>query len=151
VTPGSGGKLLLAAAAIIVAAVVIASIVVLGPPSAQRQRRLDAARVADLATIERLVGAFVRVHKVLPHDLGALAAEPGFRAPRNDPDSGAPYEYATLSTDSYSLCATFTTAGEGEAPFNTYGPSADATWAHGVGHQCFIRHADIPSKSAASP
>jgi hypothetical protein len=145
-TPGSGGKLLLAAGAVVVAVVIISSLVLVGPPSVQRQRKVDAARVRDLQGIERFVTGYARLHKALPADMGALAAEPGYHVPLKDSEDGEQYEYALLGADSYRLCATFKTASDSETALNSYGLAQDATWAHGIGRQCFDRHADISPK-----
>ena len=142
----SGSGILVAVAAAVVGAAVITGIVVLGPPSMQRQQRLDVVRVLNLATIERLVSSYAKLHRALPHDLGSLAQEPGYSVPRGDPESGGPYEYEALGAGSYRLCATFRTHTSHEAPGNPYVRSGYDTWAHGIGHQCFNRRADLEAR-----
>jgi hypothetical protein len=142
---------MLTAATAAVGAAVIAAIVLLGSPTTERQRRLDAVRVDDLAAIERLVASFASLHKALPPDLGSLAREPGYAVMLNDPDSGAPYEYEKLSVDSYRLCAIFKTPNSNDTFLNAYERSRNATWVHGVGRQCFDRHADLAVRSHEAP
>jgi hypothetical protein len=142
---------MLTAATAAVGAAVIAGIVLLGSPATERQRRLDAVRVDDLASIERLVASFASLHKALPHDLDSLTREPGYAVTLNDPDSGAPYEYETLSIDSYRLCATFKTRSSNDAPRNAYRRPLNETWVHGVGRQCFDRRADLAMRSREAP
>jgi hypothetical protein len=137
---GSGGALLVGAAAIVVCAAIIAGIAVLGSPATQRQRRLDAARIADLESIARLVSAFAGLHKALPADIGVLQREPGYRVPPGDPESGKPYQYEVLGTDAYRLCATFATrSSRDEPPYDVWG----GMWHHGAGRQCFNRHVEL--------
>jgi hypothetical protein len=146
VTRGSGGILLIVATAAVVAAVV-AGISILGSPAAQRQQRLDSLRVEDLATIERLTGSFVSLHKALPRDLASLAQEPGFAVRTQDPESGVPYDYQTLSADSYRLCAIFKTRSSEVPSFKVIGQPPGTTWAHDIGRQCFTRSANLRSGS----
>jgi type II secretory pathway pseudopilin PulG len=129
---------------IAVFAAVIAAVVTIGPPSAQRERRLDAARISDLESIQNAVAAYVERHAALPADLPALAREPGYALSIADPQTGAPYVYQVTGATSYRLCASFTTdtarEGRDERPDYTY--SVD--WAHGAARQCFERHAKKP-------
>ena len=141
---GWGGVLLIAATAAVGAAVV-AGISILGSPTVQREQRLDSARIEDLTTIERLIGRFAALHKRLPPDLASLVREPGFSVRTNDPESGVPYDYQTLGADSYVLCATFKTRSSDATSHNTYGQPLGATWAHGIGRQCFTRSTSSPT------
>jgi hypothetical protein len=136
----SRGSMLLVAATVAVVGAVVAGIVVLGSPSTQRKERFDSVRVQNLGAIERFVTSYAKTHKRLPDSFGTLTEEPGYLVPRGDPDSGAPYEYEPLGRDTYRLCATFGTATSSEAP--------ESTWAHGIGRQCFERHAEVSGDSA---
>jgi len=137
-------RILATAVTVAVIAVVIAAVVTLGPPGAQRERRLDAARVSDLQVIQNAVMGYVARHEALPPDLATLAREPGYALSTSDPQTGAPYVYEVTGATSYRLCASFTTdtANEGrdERPDYTY----SVEWAHGAGRQCFERHAKKP-------
>lgn len=134
----SGGKILAAAAtAIIVGAVITA--IVLDPPGVQRQRKMDARRVEDLMTIQRVVTEYWSRHRALPPDLATLDQEPGLRVPANDPETGASYVYETTGPKSYRLCAEFArSTSERPTP-----PMYLENWAHGAGRHCFDRK--IPS------
>lgn len=139
-----GSAILVAVAAAVVVAAVIAGIAVLGPPSAQRQQRLDLIRVGDLATIERLVSSFAKLHGALPRDLSSLAREPGYSIPLGDPESGKRYDYEALDAGSYRLCAIFTTRTSRETTSaNPYGGPGNDTWVHEIGRQCFSRRANL--------
>jgi type II secretory pathway pseudopilin PulG len=134
-------RILAMAVTVAVVAAVIAAVVILGPPGAQRERRLDAARISDLQMIQSAVMGYVARHEALPADLATLAKEPGYALSTSDPQTGAPYVYEVTGTTSYRLCASFTTdtakERRDERPDYTY----SVEWAHGAGRQCFERHA----------
>jgi hypothetical protein len=140
------GRIILLAATLAVTAAVVAGIVLLGSPAAQRRQRLDIARLHDLETIDRLVASFARTHGTVPDSMEALIHEPGYSVPRNDPESGAAYEYKQLSSDSYQICATFFTDSASNTLGGSYALSFNATWAHGSGRHCFVRHTDVSGK-----
>jgi len=133
----SGVRLLVVAVTLVVIATLVASIMVLGSPGKQRQLRLDERRVGDLIGIKNAITFYVNQHDALPLDLGALANQPNLRIRRTDPETGAPYEYASVGGRSYRLCAVFAASSQGDripAPyFNEMG------WEHGPGRQCFDR------------
>ena len=126
---------------IVVAISVISAIVVLGGPSAQRQRKMDEVRVRNLASIAMSVNSYFARHSELPADLDALAKEPGYRIPRNDPDTGQPYGYQVLGAALYRLCGDFTGDSATDSP-GVYNVYMDVNWSHGSGHQCFERNAE---------
>lgn len=130
-----------AVASAVVAASVIAAIVMLGGPSVQRKHKMDGVRVQNLTLIALSVNGYFTRHKELPADLDALAKEPGYRISRLDPDTGKPYGYQMLSATSYRLCADFTRDSANDSPefYNAY---VNVSWAHGPGHQCFVRNTD---------
>ena len=150
-TPGPGARILMGCATAVVAAAVITGIVLLGPPGAQRAKRLDEVRITDLQNIEGLIANFTRVHKTLPGDIATLAREPGYFIRRNDPETGVPYEYEVLGPDTYRLCATFKTATSNETNPNLFEQRINTTWAHGVGRQCFSRHANAVRGADTGP
>jgi type II secretory pathway pseudopilin PulG len=137
----TGVRILVTGVSLAVLAAVVAAIIVMGSPTQQRQRRLDERRVQDLSTIATTIGIYASAHEALPPDLSVLGKEPGPRRAPKDPETGAPYEYIVLGTESYQLCAVFVT------------PSADADtarpyqerdgWTHGAGRQCFERKQKI--------
>jgi hypothetical protein len=150
VTRGSGGIMLIVAATAVGAAVVT-GILMLGSPAVQREQRLDSVRVRDLAAIELLIASYAGLHKAQPRDLESLAREPGYSVRTNDPESGVPYDYETRGADSYRLCATFKTGSSEATSRNMYGQSLGATWAHGIGRQCFSRHTNLPPHLPVGP
>ena len=143
---GGTGKWILMAATLMVVAAVVAGIAVLGSPAAERRARLDAARLADLRTIERLTASYSRVHRALPDSLEALAREPGYSVPANDPDSRAPYVYKRLTAESFQLCAVFDTDSATRPEGDPYGSAFNAEWMHGQGLHCFERHVKLPEQ-----
>jgi len=147
VSAASPGRWLMVAASAVVVATVAAAVVAIGPPSAQRDARLDARRVQDLARIAELVDAHARRTGALPRDLDALAA-PGLRLPL-DPGAGGGYAYQATGTRSYRLCAVFATdtARAGER----LQPETMDEWSHGVGQRCFERRVAKPETDATAP
>lgn len=133
---GMRGRILGVALALGALAVVAATIG-LDPPARQRARSLDARREADLNALEIAIREHARRHGDLPADLAVLAAEPGFRAPSGDPQSGAPYGYEIVSTSGYRLCADFSTDTKADPGPGT--PAVTTGWAHAAGRQCFER------------
>jgi hypothetical protein len=141
VNPAPRRMILPAIVSAVVVSAVIAAIVILGPPSVQRQRKMDEARVQNLTHIELSVNGYFVRHKELPADLDALAKEPGYHIARSDPDTGKPYGYQILSPTSYRLCADFTADSATDSP-DSYNAYINVTWAHGQGRQCFDRNTD---------
>ncbi len=135
--PGTG-RWLAIAATVAVAAAVAAAIATMGGPASQRQAKLDARRVDDLARIVRDVRAHFESQDRLPPDLAAVANQPGRRLPR-DPGTGSAYEYATTGADRFRVCAIFSTD-TAKTPEGAEG-WRDADWSHGAGRQCFERKA----------
>jgi len=133
---GHPGRPLMIVAAVVILATVAAAIYVMGAPDAQRQRRLDERRVADLSAIQQAIEAHYREHGALPLDLRTLAARPGLGLEIVDP-AGSPYQYRAEGARAYRLCAVFATdtadrSATGFAP-------ANREWAHGIGSTCFRR------------
>jgi len=132
----TGVRILLVAVTTAVITSIVAAALVLGSPEQQRQRRLDECRVRDLSTIANSINLYVGAHGALPADLSALGKEPGPRRAPSDPGTGSPYEYEVLGSESYRLCAVFTTA-SADAETTPY-PEREG-WSHGMGKQCFER------------
>jgi hypothetical protein len=87
------------------------------------------------------IGLYASTHEALPPDLSVLGKEPGPRRAPKDPDTGAPYEYAVLNTESYRLCAVFVTA---SPDANAAPPYTEREgWTHSTGRQCFERKQKI--------
>ena len=153
----------LAASATAVVAAVAFGLVVLGSPAQERERRIDARRVADLHGIAAASNLYWSRHSRLPGSLDDLTAAPGLRVNTRDPVSSEVYGYAALDSLRYEVCATFdgeSPAGPGEpnpvpqvvqmscqgchaaARIRVDGPVTGQLnprdlWTHGIGRQCF--------------
>lgn len=128
------GRWLIAVAVVVVSGTVVAAVLVMGTPDTQRELRIDARRVADLASIENAIEVHYRTHGELPEDLATLTTKPGVRLNVADPANNQPYGYRIEGQRVYRLCADFSsdTAAQG-----TDWPPA--MWAHGTGPTCFQR------------
>jgi hypothetical protein len=114
-----------------VVAAIVAGLVLIGPPSAERSRRLDLIRLADLEQMARGIDLYWGREKVLPPSVATLATVPDALVRSTmDPSTGEPYAYRALAGSRYELCTTFETA----AAERNY---ADRFWSHGIGRKCF--------------
>ena len=116
----------------VVLAAVVGGLVLLGSPSDERERRIDERRVSDLTAIASATDLYWTRHSALPESLGELVAEPGVKIVTVDPASADTYDYRTLDSIRYELCATF----DQESGEISTEPSRDL-WAHGAGRHCF--------------
>jgi hypothetical protein len=123
-------------ASVIVALAVAAGIFVLGSPNEERSRRLDERRVIDLTAIATAADLYWTRHGSLPASLDDLRREPGTGVTLEDPEGGAEYEYRSLDTNTYEVCARFTGSSQPGTVTETGG-----FWSHGAGRQCFAREA----------
>jgi len=131
VTARTGQAFAILAVAAVVAAV-IGGLLLLGSPKEERERRLDARRVAALQDISAAVDLYWTRQSRLPAVLAELGHERGIGVELTDPATGRPYGYRILGERSYELCASFAggAADRGPAPEGDF-------WAHGDGEQCF--------------
>ena len=115
-----------------VLAVVIVGVILLDSPAQERLRRLDERRVDDLRSISAELDFYWTREGTLPSSLEELSNEPGIFIDLYDPETGQPYEYRVLSSNTYELCAEFArdTADEQGRPYRDY-------WSHGQGRHCF--------------
>lgn len=153
----------LAASATAVVAAVAFGLLLLGSPAQERERRIDARRVADLHGIAAASNLYWSRHSRLPASLDDLTAAPGLRVNTRDPVSSETYGYEALDSLRYEVCATFdgeSAASPGEP--NTVPPVVQMScqgchaaamirvddpvsgqfnprdvWTHGIGRQCF--------------
>ena len=104
----NSGKVLSILAALVAVAAVTASIW-LNPPSENRARSLDEARLIGLKVTERAISKYYNIHHALPADLKVLDTEKNqpIQASWHDPQTHEPLEYKILGQQSYSLCASF--------------------------------------------
>ncbi|MGH8052844.1 MAG: hypothetical protein ACREP4_02820 [Stenotrophomonas sp.] len=128
------GSRVLWATGIVTAAAIAAGVWVIDSPSQQRLKRLDAARVSDLQTLEIAARNYWRENDTLPPNILALAAQPGMVLTYKDPSGGPDYRYRTLDATHYELCAQFDTS-------SAEGPQRGriGEWTHPAGHHCFRR------------
>ena len=134
----NAGRWLAIAASVVVAATVVAAMLAMGSPGSQRESRLDRKREADMVRIEMVINDRTRAGKPLPASLEHLAREPGLRLSISDPQTGVPYTYQVTGSDSYRLCAVFTTDTAEESRRGWI----DQHWLHAPGRHCFERRAD---------
>ena len=153
----------LAASATAVVAAVAFGLALLGSPAQERERRIDARRVADLHGIAAASNLYWSRHSRLPASLDDLTAAPGLRVNTRDPLSSETYGYEALDSLRYEVCATFdgeSRSGPGEpatvppvvqmscqgchaaARIRVDGPVSGQfnprdLWTHGIGRQCF--------------
>jgi len=120
----------------LVVATVVASVLVglflLGPPEKERERRLDARRIADLRELAMAVDLFWSRQARLPGALSDLSREPGSLLNPVDPVTARPYGYRVTGEKSYELCAEFA----GPSTEDRGVPRVDF-WVHGAGSHCF--------------
>ena len=109
----------LGAAGTAVVAAVAFGLVLLGSPAQERERRIDARRVADLHGIAAATDLHWSRHSRLPASLDDLAAAPGLRINTRDPVSSETYGYEALDSLRYEVCATF----DGESPAGSGEPT----------------------------
>lgn len=127
------GRILLAVTLIAVIAAVAAGLVVLGSPSAQRSRRLDRKRVADLQMMTLLIDNYASSNRRLPESSGELDGAAGSAARSFDPVTAQEYEYRPGTDNSYELCAVFERSSG----------ARQGVWDHGAGRRCFQRQAKV--------
>lgn len=119
----------------------VTGLFMLGPPSAERDRKLDTMRVADLREAARAVDRYWATRDTLPPSLEALSKERGISLTLLDPETGHPYQYRVLEGNAYELCATFS-RDDSEDNRATLGPEIGSDryppfWSHGVGRHCY--------------
>ena len=138
-----------AAATVAAATVVIAGLVVLGTPSHARERKLDALRTDDLATISAAVDQYWNKHSALPDSLDSLVSTHELDRLPKDPQTDSRYTYLASGARSYRLCATFqqpsdtleNTTRNTNVVFSNGGRTifvpVNRTWRHSKGESCF--------------
>lgn len=136
-TPARYGRWLLIAGAVAIVATLVAAVLIMGTPSAQRDARLDARRVSDLAAIENAIDAFGE-GRALPGTLAELGQDAGTRLALVDPVDGAAYGYDIVGGDGrYRLCARF--AADSRDAIRRGDAWHGRHWDHPAGEHCFDR------------
>lgn len=138
---------------LVVAAGVVYGFWVAGSPFAERLRRFDERKIQDLQTIQWQVINYWQRKDKLPARLEELRDDISGFVPPRDPETGEAYEYRTLETLRFELCAAFKTssvaASEGQnairvlpKAFPGPGNTPAENWAHDIGRACFERAID---------
>jgi hypothetical protein len=126
---------------------VLAGFFIVGTPAQARQARLDSQRISDLQSIQWELVNYWQQKQSLPATLNELEDPLSYWQMPLDPSSHKPYRYTRQSPLSFTLCATFATAGnanwgKGESmPVRAYG-SIEGDWVHAAGEVCFDRSID---------
>jgi hypothetical protein len=123
---GIGEKLFFGISSLVVSIAVITAFFLMGSPAEQRMKKFDSKRVSDLRRTKQAVDYYYRSNKELPADLNAVA-KIWTQVVQNDPEIGKPYTYRVVDSDSYELCARFSTESEGRVNM----------WSHPKGEHCF--------------
>lgn len=127
-------------------AVIVFGYFVAGSPQAERERRFDEQRAADLQQIQYQIVEFWRAKERLPESLEEIRDDiRGFVSPK-DPESGELYEYRATGELSFELCANFKTSNrqeKGLAPRYVLPVGLESElWLHDLGRGCFERIID---------
>ncbi len=137
------------AAGILVFLSILAGFFIIGTPWQAREYRLDESRLSDLQNIQWQVVSYWQQKQKLPAALSDLNDSiSGWKAPL-DPKTGSAYTYRTTSSNSFELCATFSSPSDGKNmgrnvayPTEPYGTGTNDNWSHGKGEACFSRTID---------
>jgi hypothetical protein len=134
---GPGPLPRLAGAAVL--AVIVVAFFVAGSPRRARHEELDARRVRELQQLTQAIEAYYRDRSELPPSLDSLATLPSvYVESLQDPVSRRPYEYRTVDSIRYELCATFDQADTtGAATGYTSPERPPRFWRHGPGRRCY--------------
>ena len=110
---------------------IVAGVIAIGSPAAARERRLDQRRVDDLVDIDMAIHDYQSKDHSLPGSLRDLQQWSNRVVTLRDPSTQQSYEYRTIDSARYELCAVFQQ------------PSRESArhWMHGSGRQCFSRKA----------
>lgn len=122
-------KLATIGSSIVVLTVLSIGLFILGSPAEERSRRLDRDRVADLLQLSRGIDAHFKSSDSLPLELPAVVDGQRIRQLPRDPETRAMYQYEIIDTDSYRLCAEFSTTSAEN--------NLDDFWFHPAGTHCF--------------
>ena len=147
--PVRRGRLAPRLAALVVVVVAVLGLLASGPPARERRRQLDAIRVRDLQAIAAAVSSYRLEFGALPVTIESLLDQPSPLGVDNvhDPETRSPYEYRTIDSLRYELCAIFTESDLQSR--NQPGPGAHF-WRHRAGRQCFELRA-LQSRAAGRP
>lgn len=118
---------LVASLAVITA--IVAGLLTAGSPEAERDRRVDELRVADLQRLAGVISQYYAATNKLPLSLATLVDGQRLQSEPLDPASSEPYVYTILADEAYELCANFDN--------RTEPATGNEFWSHGTGRTCF--------------
>lgn len=119
---------------IIVVGAVLFGFFVTGSPFETRARKFDQTRVSDISSVKNKIESYYRTNKKLPEKLSDLTLSSYEKDNIRDPETNQEYEYSTISSTSYKICAIFSTASDkNKDPYSYYGDS----YVHPKGNYCF--------------
>lgn len=134
----------------VVAIAVIAGFFVVGSPQTTRLQRFDEQRIQNLQFMQSEIVNYWRSKEMLPQILTDLE-DPvrGIKIPK-DPDTAKSYEYQTVDSQTFKLCADFSLPAENGAvspqvPVYVQpesGAQYGQNWQHDEGRFCFERKID---------
>lgn len=133
----AGLKAFISIVVAVVSITAVAGLWTAGSPAAQRAKRFDGIRTTDLQNISNAVDTYWSTAKSLPPELATLQTSRDiYISSIIDPETGATYEFRPTASDSYSLCAVFSTDTKNTTPTN-YNPISPKFWEHGIGRTCY--------------
>lgn len=116
-------------ASIVAVVAVLAGLLLTGSPADERDRRVDALRLAALQQLASVISIYYEESGALPLRLADLVDGRNLQELPRDPVSGQVYDYEPEADDSYALCASFDDASRA-------GEVAEF-WMHGAERSCF--------------
>lgn len=127
---------------------IILGFFIIGSPATQRKIRFDEQRIENLQTLQDQIINYWIQKQVLPPQLSGLEDSiSGFIVPV-DPETKLPYDYKTIDSFSFELCATFKTSSDDvgiisnkEKSSSRYGLFKQ-NWDHKAERACFTRTID---------
>jgi hypothetical protein len=115
----------------------------IGTPMEQRKGRLDEERVNELTSIKYNMLNFYTTKKALPESLTEVSYNEGDIL---DPATDLAYRYRVVNSTTFELCADFATKSENAdralPDSKPYGFTAEETFAHTEGENCFTLTVD---------
>lgn len=144
-----------ALATALVTGLVVAGLLAIGSPATARKFKADQERRSRLTQIHYVLSGHVRQEGSLPASLEGIDDEvlrqSGYGYdPREDPDTGEPFEYRKLSNREYEICATFHSASDDRRAQEFGAYPGDVS--HKAGRNCFNREiTDTDVESAIVP
>ena len=123
---------------VVVASAVVYGLTLVGTPAQQRLLTFDDRRISDLQSITNAVDGYWQRNNALPQKLEDLRNPLYYVSSIQDPKTGEPYEYRTVSGAAYELCAIFETDSTmRQDPRTMPKPFSEQIWDHGIGRTCF--------------